>query len=43
MTVSIRGLSKAFGGAAALSGVDFDVKAGEVHALLDQTAPGSRR
>ncbi len=40
MTVAISGLSKAFGGAAALSDVDFKVEAGEVHALLGPNGAG---
>ena len=40
MTVAIRGLSKAFGGAPALSCVDFKVEAREVHALLGPNGGG---
>lgn len=38
--LTIRGLSKAFGGTPALSEVDFDVRRGEVHALLGQNGSG---
>jgi ribose transport system ATP-binding protein len=40
MAVSIRGLSKVFGGSPALSSVDFEVDAGEVHALLGPNGAG---
>ena len=40
MTVAIKDLWKAFGGAAVLSGVDFEVDAGEVHALLGPNGAG---
>ena len=38
-----RGVSKRFAGVTALDGVDFDLRAGEVHALWARTAPASRR
>ncbi len=38
--LQIRGLTKSFGGAQALTGVDFDVRAGEVHCILGQNGAG---
>jgi ABC-type sugar transport system ATPase subunit len=38
--LSLRGVTKRFGGVAALVGVDFDVRAGEIHALLGENGAG---
>src|SRR5688500_14388900 len=38
--LSVRGLVKRFPGVTALGGVDFDVRAGEVHCLLGQNGAG---
>src|SRR5437899_1888556 len=40
MTIAIGGLWKSFGGAQALSGVDLEVAAGEIHALLGPNGAG---
>ncbi|HYG23755.1 MAG TPA: sugar ABC transporter ATP-binding protein [Verrucomicrobiae bacterium] len=38
--LSLRGIVKRFGGVTALSGVDFDLRAGEIHALLGENGAG---
>ena len=38
--ISMRGISKAFGGVQALNNVEFDVRAGEVHALFGENGAG---
>ena len=38
--LAIKGVTKHFGGVQALRGVDFDLRAGEIHALLGENGAG---
>ena len=40
--VELRGISKSFVGVRVLNAVDFDVRPGEVHALLGENGAGNR-
>lgn len=41
--LTMRGINKTYGSAAAVQDVDFSVRHGEVHALIGKTAQGNRR
>ena len=38
--LALRGVTKRFGGVTALDGVDFSLRAGEIHALLGENGAG---
>ena len=38
--VELRGIKKSYGGVKALQGVDFDIRPGEIHALLGENGAG---
>ena len=40
LLLQLRGIAKAFAGVQALKGVDFDLRAGEVHALMGENGAG---
>src|SRR6185437_9215648 len=40
LLLDMRGVTKSFGGAQALRGVDFDLNRGEIHALLGENGAG---
>ena len=40
--VEVRGVVKRFGGVVALNGASLDIRPGEVHALVGETAPANQ-